>query len=243
MTSEIVLPEGLLNEHPRIAEFLRSMWSEANSSSDSQAILGRLASDPRMLTVYATLLQKDRSTNQYLHAARTTNLDGQPYAIYVLGADERQHGAIEETLYNTFRAAMNRNILRVTKDDEVEPARQALKARIDILNEVAAAMRETAGEHLGKPAERRAAMEMFADARALLRAADWNRKLLLKLRGPNDPLTVKNHRGDPIARGVGSTIASFLNDRFGSPLYGTSATLTSVALGQEVSDRVIRSAF
>jgi hypothetical protein len=251
MTSEMALPQKLLSEHPRVAEYLRGLWTETRGSPERQAILGRLASDSRMYNVYSTLLRTNQSSGGYLHAARhyypapPKEFEEQIRAIGALlsglNVEDRQHKAVEETLYFTLCTAADK--IRVTKYEEVEPARQNYRIRIAVLKEAATDMTQMAYNYLDKPAKAAGAFQMLADAGALLRAADWSEKRLLAIRGPDDPLTIKNDHGDPVARGVGGTIASFLNHRFGSPLYGTAAALASVALGAEVSLRVVRSAF
>jgi hypothetical protein len=80
------------------------------------------------------------------------------------------------------------------------------------------------------------------DAQALMRVANWMDHLTSSARRPGDPLIVKRHRGDPIARGVQITIGVKLEEQFGERLDGTAATLTSVALGVEASARASQSA-
>ena len=77
------------------------------------------------------------------------------------------------------------------------------------------------------------------------------------LRGADDPLTRSHGRNssnkrpsvnsDPRALGVGKDIANFLNENFGSPMYGTARTLMIVALGLDPdkapTKRAVRVAF
>jgi hypothetical protein len=88
---------------------------------------------------------------------------------------------------------------------------------------------------------------------AILRAeADVAAIELTFLRGPDDPLTrsygrdTTNRRpsvnSDPHALGVGKVIAKFLDENFGSPMYGTARYLMIVALGLDSDKAPTKSA-
>jgi hypothetical protein len=85
--------------------------------------------------------------------------------------------------------------------------------------------------------------DLVRDGTTLGRVAKWLDDAANSLRPEEDPLTITKNRGDPIVRGVLTVISFQLNESFGSPLYGTAATLTAVALGEtSVTSRAARSA-
>jgi hypothetical protein len=61
--------------------------------------------------------------------------------------------------------------------------------------------------------------------------AVWLERDAARIRDADDPLTISRERSDPVVQGVQATIAAFLEDRFGTPLYGTAGTIAVVALG------------
>ncbi len=140
-----------------------------------------------------------------------------------------------------------RDKIHVSKDEDLEAEREKRHQRAAMLREVADELVATTSAHPTAFAAHQAAL---ADKAALYRVAAWQEKQLTFLRTPDDLLTITNDRGDPHARGAGIMIATFLEERFGKPLYGTAATLTAVALGISQDgtgiptiERAIRSAF
>ena len=56
-------------------------------------------------------------------------------------------------------------------------------------------------------------------------------------------MIVERHRGDSVVRGAQILIAKKMEELFVDRLDGTTATLTSVALGKEATAKTTRSAF
>jgi hypothetical protein len=82
--------------------------------------------------------------------------------------------------------------------------------------------------------------EQFADiyANDIEEAANFFDEIeaaLVKLKAAESPLVVHRNHGNPEARGYVRLLARETRKLFGSPLYGSLAKVTSVALGKEVS--------
>jgi hypothetical protein len=75
------------------------------------------------------------------------------------------------------------------------------------------------------------ASEIPSEAESLNRAAAIYEANAAEVRAVDDPLTIKNDRGDPVTRGVQTVIAAFFRERFGQNLDSTAATLTTISLG------------
>jgi hypothetical protein len=157
-----------------------------------------------------------------------------------LSAEEAQLAAIRDILQLVISAAGDR--IAVSKIEELEAAK--LRWRDDAIRlRVLAHDFELAAElgmlGIDNPEVRALVSQEVQVAR---RFADRLEHLTSGMRGPDDPLVVSRHRGDPIVRGVQIMISVKLEETFGERFDGTAATLTSVALGAETSPRVSRSA-
>jgi len=220
------VPESVVNQ-------VRSIEARCEPGRD-HAILCRLATDPRMRNVWTTLMSKTRSgSKKFVHPVRPA-VEAPP-----LPEVDAQEMALGETVHFAFCAA--RDELAVSKPDEITPARERFAERARILRNVAA---ELLASVAANPWQDPAAVVLCRnDAEALNRVAEWQEAQIPRLRGPDDPLSISNERGDRVERGVASACASFLKDRFGGRLDGTAATLASVALATDISERIPRSAF
>ena len=215
---------------------------------EHHAVLLRLATDPRMQAVWNELVRRKRLGEGYFHAVQGTDAERLPL-------DRAQEKALGETMHFAFVAAIDQ--VSVSKEDEITPVRVIRNERAITLRTVADELELSVAheqercartQHGGITPAARSIMESnFAlytfDVAALRRVAGWYDAQTETLRTPDDPMTVTNDRGDRVSRGVSIMIASFLKERFGKPLYGTAATLASVALNRYISERVVRSAF
>jgi hypothetical protein len=228
----ITLPDWL-NQWPVIAGRIRVIEAHINPIAEDHVILQRLATDDRMAGVYQTLMQRNRQKDGFVYPAKQESSH--------LSVAQPQEIAIAETLFVTFNAA--RDQMRTMKENELQPEKTKRLQRAAILREIADELFLTAKAHSRDKNTATAAYELANDGAALRRVADWQEHQLTYMRSPDDPLTIRNDRGDPVVRGVGIVVASFLKKRFGNFLYETAATLTSVALAQDANERAIRSAF
>lgn len=184
---------------------------------DHADVLTRLATDPRMRGVWRELARSNEDDSGFFHAARPP-ARARPRSVVDAQAD-----ALGETFHFVWCVASERKA--VSKPGQVEAERERLLHRASVIREAA-----------GHPAQ-------AAEADALRRAADRYEAAAAKLRGADDPMMIKNNRGDPVVRGVQVLITAFLLERFGSRLDGTAAILAGVALGATTTPRAGRSAF
>ncbi len=210
-----------------VARIAGSIGGSLQTAHEGQ-ILQRLLTSAKMRDVWTELQRKERKSGRYLHPA--TGLDPNRYR----DQDEMQQAALGETLCFAYCAARDR--VSVSKMAEVEAKRTELKYIADALRVCAERIQH----------EKNLGIAVSTPPSAPMATAEYYVEQILNLRDAADPLVVKNHRGDPVTRGVQIVIAAFLKDRFGDRLDRTAATLAAVALGlrsHEVSERAARSAF
>jgi hypothetical protein len=218
---------------PSVEKQVRQI-EDRNLPDEHRAILHRLATDDRMRFVWREFLRKQDSGQFKYPASQFQELHSQS-----LTGDEAQAKALAATLYFAFCAARDR--MPVAKLDSLIEAKAKLVARAELLLDIADDLTASLAQPL---ASADAVTHGLADAAALHRVAAWllsNAKQ--HIRDSSDPLTIRNERGDRAVRGVPIAIAAWLNETFGSRLDGTAATMGSVALGQQTSERATRSAF
>jgi hypothetical protein len=190
------------------------------------AILRRLSIDPRMERVWTELTRRDRKTGEFFHPVRRSG------SLVNRTQDQAQHDEMARLFHFAFRATRDR--MAVTKPSDIAPPLDLYAQRARVLRDIADDL----------DAINSADPRVSADAATLRRVAAWQDQAIAAMRPPTDPMTIKNHRGDPVARGVQILIAAHLEDVFTKRLDGTAATLAAVALGLELtSPRVSRSAF
>jgi hypothetical protein len=205
-------------------------------TADARAVLERLATDGRMCGVWIELNRHSRTNGGFLHPVSAHPDDRH------LPADEAQAKALAEVLNFTFLAASER--ASVKKQEDVDRVRAAFLDRASTLRETADYIVKNAPAFFFLPTAYATSPGLAQDdAAAMLRAADWFESIAAPLLTPDDPMMVENERGDRVARGVPIRVATFLRERFGALLYGTAATIASVALDEPTNVRAIRSAF
>ena len=173
----------------------------AISFTEKASLIERLASDPRMDTVWTELTKRERSgyqpTGKYFHPARPPK-----HAAASLAMDP-QPTAIEE-LFCCIVSTVEYACLFSPQPDVYVPNR--------LLEEADRLATNNTVRSKGK-------------ARALSKAARVYR--------------LEQNEPDP-ARAVALEISEFFKERFGNPMYGTTATIVSVALGEKVTPATVR---
>ena len=200
-----------------VAYAARALYADAVRRHDNQylEVLKRLVTDCRMQPAWAQLLKRRRkqyrSTEPFFHPAK-------PVWDIPDNTLERQHRAIGSLLFLAVNLAVDS--ARVMTRREVETVRR--KALDD-----ASKLRDVA-KFLSPPDP---ALEA-ADARER-EAALWGAAY-------SGPLVVQRDMGDARARYFVILFASQCRQLFGSPLYGLTATVASVALGRQLTPRPVR---
>ena len=204
-------------------------------STEQRAILLRLATDDRMRKVWKELSKRKRPDGGFVYAAKSRQ------KVPSRKQNEAQNEALAELFHFAFCAARDR--ISVSKAVEVEREKEALLQKAKILRELAKFVEVTAfsKEHV-IPDPLSHQLTIF-DAGALLRVAHFLEHVAAAMRPPSDPLMVQYHRGDPVVKGVQIEIAAQMQKTFGRVLHGTAATIASVALAKETTEKVTRTAF
>jgi hypothetical protein len=202
---------------------------------EQRAILKRMRTDHRMKKVWALLLSRKRPSREFAYPARPCNSTGSK------SADEMQFDALRELFHFVFCAA--RDQMTVSKLIELQQSKEHLAKTAQTLRAVANDL-DLAAE-TGQLGVASAQEKLLAahNSLSLRRVAGWLDQLSTAHRRPGDPMIVERHRGDSVVRGVQILIAVKMEELFGDRLEGTTATLTSVALGKEATAKTTRSAF
>jgi hypothetical protein len=187
--------------------------------------------------VWTQLTRRSRAhSSKYFYSAQS--LPGEPER----DPEEAQQHALGQTLFVAFKAVVDNR--RVTKIEEVRAKQQQYRQDAEALRRIAS---EIEAWVVNAGAYDRAHYDMvqiMADVQALRRVADWRIAEAARMRGDDDPLTIRYACGDDaLAAGVQINTAEFLKARFGKPLHKLAAILCAVALGltEIPSERVSRS--
>lgn len=223
---------------PWAPEPIRNLIRELEQSDladGHHTTLERMASDTRMEHVWRLLLSRDRKSGGFAYPA--LRRDDRPLLV----GDDLQFSAIREIFYFVFKA--RRDEMKASKIEEVFQNKTHLLENAARLRTLAddldlARTREMFGV---VDANSKALAER--DVASLRNVANWLEHLTTAMRGPDDPLIIQKHRGDPQERGIKILTARKMKELFGDRLDGTAATLASVALGIKTSSaRASRSA-
>jgi hypothetical protein len=212
-------------EDPEQAEEARA---DAEAREAARPILQRLLTDPRMEKVWRYLGRRSRrEIGGFASPAKFPPADMAPDLFDT--AEMRQNYAMNLLFDMTFSAAtwgprpvLQSEVDRIRQED-LSIARQ-LNDRADLLDFEEHALGE---EHTKSQALYEAA-KVLEDL-AAQRQTGWT--------------VVQRNHGDLGAHGAALIIAEWCCMLFGSPLYGVTATLTSVALGCNVTDERVRNWF
>jgi len=213
-----------------VAAYIRSSIEPYSSIPDSEHdAMSRLANDHQMMAVWKRL--KNRQ-----------NLGRLFYLVWSAARDGQ----------------------RETTQKENEAQFAAQRHEIEILRTVAARRKKEAELLCERETRKKDNDAIWMDGEAFERWHDLHSRVLSMcaeieeleaelpfLRGADDPLTRRHGRdsskrpsvnSDPRALGVGKLIAKFLNENFGTPMYGTAQTLMIVVLGLDPDKAPTRSA-
>jgi hypothetical protein len=223
---------------PWAPELIRDLvWElEQTDLADGQrATLDRMASDPRMEHVWRLLLSRDRQSGEFAYPA--LRRDDRPLLV----GDGLQFSAIREIFFFVFTA--RRDEMKASKIEEVFQNKTYLLENVARLRTLADDLDLARTREMFGMVDANSKALAGQDIEALRHVANWLEHLTSAMRGPDDPLIVQKHRGDPLERGIKILTATKLKELFGERLDGTAATLTSVALGIKTSSaRASRSA-
>jgi hypothetical protein len=202
---------------------------------EQRAILERMKTDDRMKKVWALLLSRKRPSREFAYPARPRDSTGSK------STDEIQFDALCELFYLVFSAA--RDQMKVSRPIEIQQSKQDLAKNAKTLRALAHDL-DLAAEtgQLGIASAQDKQLAALNSA-SLRHVAGWLDQLSTAYRRPDDPMIVERHRGDSVVRGVQIMIAAKMEQLFGNRFDGTTATLTSVALGKEATAKTTRSAF
>jgi hypothetical protein len=207
---------------------------QTDLSPEQHAILRRMSSDIRMKNVLGVLFSRNRKTGAFAHPAV------QPEGDRFRSGDDLQFAAIRQICHFVFTAARDR--MMVTKVEEVFQNKKRLLENAALLRSLANDLDLARARNQFGVSDPDSKALAARDVAALRNVANWLEGLTTATRGPGDPLIVRKHRGDRVARGVQILTAMKLKELFGKQMDGTAATLAGVALGSKTSARVSRSA-
>jgi hypothetical protein len=202
---------------------------------EQRAILERMTTDGRMKKVWALLLSRKRPSREFAYPARPRDSTG------LKSADDMQLDALCELFYSVFSAA--RDQMTVSKPIEIQQSKEDLAKNAKTLRVIANDLDLAAATGQLGVASAEDKQLAAVNSASLHHVAGWLDQLSTAHRRPGDPMIVERHRGDPVVRGVQILIAVKMEELFGDRLDGTTATLTSVALGKEATAKTTRSAF
>jgi hypothetical protein len=212
----VIIPKGT----PVSVQLELKRLLETSVTLEQRTILKRLANNPKMRDVWSELARRDRKTHDFVYPAR------HPTDSRWRGHRNGQDAALAETVHFVYLTAVDEPT--VSKPEENERRRKELQDKAAYLRQIADELARIGAQ----------------EADSLRSAAERYDQAGAAVRGFNDPLTIKNDRGDRRVRATQILISAFLSERFGDRLDGTAATLTAVALDVPLpSPRASRSAF
>jgi len=196
-----------------------------------------LACDPQTCGVWQELYRRRADGTTFLYPARDAWWERRRYmggllpagALAAADASERQDEALLELL-DTMLACKLLPIATTTRR-EAEQERERYLAMADELELAAKTMHENPDCSIDKRHER---------WRGLKEAAKICTDYAHEIHAVAMRMAPLDREHDGRARGVALTIANKLHELFGSPMYGLTATITSVVLGRTVTLRQVR---
>jgi hypothetical protein len=209
-SASLTIPTWVPELVAQAARTLRAHYLKSNSISHN-VILERLIADERMRRVWKELSRHRREQHQPTDAfLRSSEL-------------LKQDAAMTSLFYFALNLAVNAPAVITRK--ELETVRSETLHRV-------AALRAAADE-----------IRLYGPSQAA--AAKVNDDIARHLEEPlprmeASRLVVERDTGDAQARCFSILFTGYCRQVFGSPLYGTTATVASVALGREITARAVR---
>jgi hypothetical protein len=215
-----------------VRPLLRELDRNPACKGQRRVAFERLISDKRMKPVYDQFLRRNRNTTDFFFPARERKSNQTPEQAQLL--------ALREVLRVAVSSAGDR--ISVSKQEQLDDARKQWGHLATQLRALAGDL-ALASEHgqLGL-SDHKSRRQAARDIVGLIHVANWLDHQSSALRLPGDPLLVKRHRGNPIARAVQTLIGKTLKEQFGGRLDGIAATLAGAVLDVKTSARVSRSA-
>jgi hypothetical protein len=201
---------------------------------EQRAILVRMTTDDRMKNVWALLRSRKRPSRNFVYPARPRDGTGSK------SADERQFDALRKLFCDVFSAA--RDQMKVSRLIEIQQSKENLAKNAKMLRAIAHDLDLAAETGQFGVVSTQDKLLAAINSISLRCVANWLDHLPTAHRRPGDPMIVDRHRGDSVVRGVQISIAKKMEELFGVRLDGTTATLTSVALGKKATAKTTRSA-
>jgi hypothetical protein len=217
---------------PQVRPLLETLSTNTACTKLRRPVFERLVNDIRMQSVYEQFFRMNRQTRDYLYPAKIRR-EGQTN-------EDAQLAALCEVLQMTISAASDR--MATSKFSEIMATRKRWTDDAERLRTIAHDVALAADLRMLGLNDPDSLASAARDLQGLLQIANWLDHLASALRGPDDPLMVEKHRGDPVVKGVQTLISLKLLEQMGNRLDGTAATLTSVALQTAAKPRASRSA-
>jgi hypothetical protein len=203
-----------------VSKAVRALHSDAVQRNDTKyiAVLRCLVADPRAQRAWAQLVKRTRKENRsFLHPA-------EPAWDVPDNAVERQDRAIRSLVYLAVNLAMDRPSVITGK--QVETARRRALGEATSLRAAAGLLHTPASIQANVDAARD--RETTASLLAEISLTTTNR------------MVVERDTGDAQARCFAILFAEQCRRLFGTPLYGVTAAIASVALGRALTTRTVR---
>ena len=212
-----------------VADYARTEWEGSHNFTINGQLLSdlfpqfllRLTCDPRMRGVWRELSRRHRG-GAFIHPAK----------IEGVTADERQSAAMMELFRRVWLSKLLPNVV-VTRRAAEQNHRELMKKAKD-LTDTAATLLARGLERGGKAATHSGRFLRPMDAvRVLEEYAGETRDFEMRT-------AVDRGRGEERARWFVLTIADAAKTLFGSPLYGLTATIASIAMEREIEPQTVR---
>ena len=206
---------------PPVADAAKALRMHFVDRRDALAALDRIVSDDRMDMVWKELLKRKKgASTEFFYSAHVPSINSGD-------AIAHQHAAMAALFYHAVSVAVSAP--RVVTRADLEGLRRKLLDESEML--------EQAAELLRVRGPGRAATESAAGAADGARARKAESD---QLGQAETRLIVKRDTGDAQARCFALLFAERFQTLLGTRMYGLTATVASVALGREITERAVR---
>jgi hypothetical protein len=196
--------------------------------NDAGVVAGRLLRDPRMRNVWKPLLSR-RPDGRFMHSASVS--------VRGANAQQRQGAAMAELFHYVVCATMWPGT--ITTRSKAEQKRRRFLAKAEELRADAEMWLRDA------PADAPFGLwtnDFGPDThwRRLMDASEAYKEIAAEAYAGDMRMALDRARGDGDVRWFALAVADKCRSLFGSPMYGVTSTLVSVALGRKVGHRLVR---